>query len=148
MEFKKDSYIVLLTSSDGKNCWGGMPINHIYKLSKDSDPKQGFSIYRNIRLCEDGWYKSDTSKYVNKLKFRKAFDIEIDEYNKINEPVDILKLKHKVACKLSDAEKCVKQANIDLKKVQLSNPLILNKIIDAMQLVEEWQDKILFYRSS
>ncbi len=89
--FKAGTYIVLLASCDGKNCWkSSMPINHCYILKRDSH-----SLDIHIKLDAqgstiNGW--SSGSYYDSKMKIRAATPEEIAEYDRLGKPYDVTTL--------------------------------------------------------
>jgi len=89
--FKAGTYIVLLASCDGKDCWkSSMPINHCYILKRDSH-----SLDIHIELdaqgsTNNGW--SCGSYYDSKMKIRAATPEEIAEYDRLGKPYDVTTL--------------------------------------------------------
>lgn len=91
--WKKDSYIVLLSSLNGDIEWGNLPINYCYQLSRDSyEDHRGFRVYRDVSGRENGW--SNSTPYKNNV-FRDATEEEIALYKKLGHPfkVDATKVR-------------------------------------------------------
>lgn len=95
--FKKDEYIVLLAGCDGGDTWPrSLPINHCYKLRKNSyEDKRGFHVILDTNGSDlNGW--SCAGKYDSKLKMRYATPQEIAEYERLGKPFDVTELKSEI----------------------------------------------------
>ena len=98
MEFKKGSYVVLLSSCDGNNCWEkDIPEGYCYKLSKDYTESY-FYIEKDVVGDINGWDFGGNRivpiGHVNgKLKVRKATIDEAMHYDMLNKPFDVKEFK-------------------------------------------------------
>lgn len=83
--FPKDSYVVLLSSCDGNNCWEHyIPEGFCYQLREDSNTFN-FRIKQNTKGRADGWGDSPH----NKLKLRAATPTEIIVYKALDKPYKV-----------------------------------------------------------
>jgi len=91
-EFEKGEYVVLLEYPGGNARWTSMPLNHIYKLNRDSH-FLNFSFEKDIDGKDNGWSISENHpdvKNYSSLRFRKANSWEIDEYDKFDKPCKVI----------------------------------------------------------
>lgn len=90
--FPAGSYVVLLASCNGGNCWSNMPINHCYKLRNESATNRFYPEVDAKRNTSNGWRYSGTDNSVLKLKLRAATPKEIAEYDRLGKPFDVTKM--------------------------------------------------------
>lgn len=92
IKYKKGDYIVLLAGFDGEDSWPtSIPINHCYKLSKDSS-FLGFWLEKDLNGSRsNGWFVTDNKDCG--VRFRHATNEEIIEYELENKPYCIHNIK-------------------------------------------------------
>lgn len=103
--FKKGEYVVLISSCTGTNVWNDcLPENYCYKLREDSHSLQ-FYVELDILNNKDNGWSCSNGYSDNKLKLRKATEEEINEYNRLNKPYNIITLENKTENKITELEK-------------------------------------------
>jgi len=103
MEFKKGSYVVLLSSCNGNDCWqNDIPEGYCYKLSKDCT-KSYFYIEKDVVGDKNGWDYDGVGGKIprgdknGKLKLREATIGEVMYYDMLNKPFNVKEFKKKQA---------------------------------------------------
>jgi len=90
MNFKRGTYVVLLSSHDGQNCWrNDIPEGFCYKLREDSD-NITFYIERDINGSpRNGWSIDKKFEIESKFEIRLATTLEEEYYDKFDKPFDV-----------------------------------------------------------
>ena len=134
--FKAGTYIVLLASCDGKDCWkSSIPINHCYILKRDSH-----SLDIHIKLDAqgstiNGW--SSSSFYDSKMKIRAATPEEIAEYDRLGKPYDVTTLGKK-----DSIEDILEEAKRRYPVGTILKCLVLNKSVKVTSHNTELLNKV------
>lgn len=78
--FPKGTYVVLLSSCDGKNNWASqLPEGYIYKLREDST-SFNFMVDKDINGSRENGWGTKKEGYKSELLLRAATQDEIDAY--------------------------------------------------------------------